>query len=254
MTPEEFFVFYRTRFIPIYGDFTALAIVKPMQVLIEESNTLSHLSQYYNTALPEDVRKDNLKKAKNHLVRVTLDLHKLVWAHLKNLLDPFISDHRKLLCFNLPEDEVLKMFRDFREMGRQARRYEVERIGDDPIGSILKYEDVNAIGQRLQNALDGGREKRVNSLVRVFNLKQFCASILASVVAGFLIGQWAPKLSIPGSNSTAASVIPERPVSETGAASKPQTEMVPEGDKKLLRRVGPRDNPATKSPEEHSSR
>ncbi len=86
MTEDDIFDLYRQRFIPVYADFVALTTIKPQQILIEQENILAHISQYLNIELSEELREENLQKAYNHMVRVTLDMHKLVWAELRSKL------------------------------------------------------------------------------------------------------------------------------------------------------------------------
>lgn len=80
MTQEDIFVLYRERFIPIYSDFVSLTAIKPKQILIEQENILAHLSQAQNPNIDTRLQQANLEKAFNHMIRVTLDMHKLVWA------------------------------------------------------------------------------------------------------------------------------------------------------------------------------
>lgn len=90
MTIEEFFENYRNYFIEVYAEVVGLELVKPEQILVEESNILSHLAQSTNKKLSEEDREKNLIKAEDHLVRVALDLQKLLWASLRNQLDNLI--------------------------------------------------------------------------------------------------------------------------------------------------------------------
>lgn len=149
-----FFDLSRNKFIPIYGDFVALSLTKPQQILIEESNALSHLSQVYNSNLEEGNRLDNLKKAEDHLVRAILDTQKLIWIHLAKHLDLLIFDEKKRLCFNLPENEIINQHKQFLLKGRQARNRELEHLGNDPLEAIDGYEEVIKIGYNLFKQVD----------------------------------------------------------------------------------------------------
>ena len=180
---DEFYEIYRTNFITVYADFVALTQTKPEQILIEESNMLSHVAQSHNPSLNKDIQDDNIKKAKNHLVRATLDLHKLVWAELRQRLDAFILDENRRLCFNASEKEVLADYDKFVEKGREARRYEMESIGVDPLNSISHYEEVNKIGYDLLGKIDKGKETRIRSILHAYKTKEFWFGVLASLVA-----------------------------------------------------------------------
>lgn len=127
MTIEEFFENYRNYFIEVYAEVVGLELVKPEQILVEESNILSHLAQSTNKKLSKDDREKNLIKAEDHLVRVALDLQKLLWASLRNQLDNLIvGSPLKLLSFNLPPEQVTNKYKDFINGGVSTRKHEMK--------------------------------------------------------------------------------------------------------------------------------
>lgn len=126
MTSEQFYTIYREKFLIAYSDLVALTATKPTQILIEESNILSHIVQFNNSLLAGNIRQENLDKAYNHLIRATLDLHKLIWASLREELNSFIiGDRRKRLCFNISEELVVSKYKSFFEQARDARKNEM---------------------------------------------------------------------------------------------------------------------------------
>lgn len=183
MTPEIIFTFYREHFIPVYSDFVALALIKPEQVLIEESNILSHIAQYFNGELTEDLQQDNLEKAKNHLTRVTIDLNKLVWAEVRWKVAPFAVRAKGRLCFNLAENDIISLYADFLKKGREARLFEMSHIGNDPLDTIKFYEEVNAIGFILLDSLDYFKISKVQRWIKLSGIKPFLLGVLASGIA-----------------------------------------------------------------------
>lgn len=183
MTPEIIFAFYKEHFIPVYSDFVALALIKPEQVLIEESNILSHIAQYFNANLSQDLQHDNIEKAKNHLTRVTIDLNKLVWAEIRGKIAPFAKRAKGRLCFNLAENEVIGLYTDFLKKGREARRFEMSHIGNDHLNTIKYYEEVNTIGFMLLNSLDYFKISKVQRWIKLSGLKPFLLGVLASGIA-----------------------------------------------------------------------
>lgn len=64
MTIEEFFEDYRKYFIEAYAEVVGLELVKPEQILVEESNILSHLAQSTNKKLSKNDREKILLKQK----------------------------------------------------------------------------------------------------------------------------------------------------------------------------------------------
>ena len=181
---EEVFLIYRTHFVPAYGDVVALSAKKPSQILVEEANILSHLAQYQNPELSDEVRQDNLTKAYNHILRATLDLHKLIWVFLKDKLETFIiKDSNKRLCFNIPEADVLNQYKQFVLQAQKARRYEIEHIGNDPLNAIAKYDDLNKTGFELYRQIDLEKVSKVQSFLQVVRTKEFLFGIITSLVA-----------------------------------------------------------------------
>ncbi len=127
MTIDEFFEKYRSYLIEPYAELVGIEVSKPTQILVEESNILSHLAQFTNAKLTDEARERNLVKAEDHLVRVALDVQKFLWASFRKHLDLLIvGNPLKLLSFNLPPEEVTNKYKDFVNRGRDARKYENE--------------------------------------------------------------------------------------------------------------------------------
>lgn len=187
MTFDEILDLYRNSFVPIYADFVALTTTKPEQVLIEESNILSHLVQHLNSDISEDLQKENLLKAKNHLIRAALDLHKLVWAEIKERLEPFVFHEKRRLAFSVSESEVYQGYSQFIDLALAARRFEVSHIGNSPVETILKYEAVNSIGYELLKKIDQFKVERVKKWSYVITTKEFIIGVISSLTAtGFV--------------------------------------------------------------------
>lgn len=179
MTIEEFFEDYRKYFIEAYAEVVGLELVKPEQILVEESNILSHLAQSTNKKLSKDDREKNLIKAEDHLVRVALDLQKLLWASLRNQLDNLIvGSPLKLLSFNLPTEQVTNKYKDFIKGGVSTRKHEMENIGNDPLATVEKYKQVNNIAFELLDEVDITKI----TIIKQFELKQNIAPIRASLI------------------------------------------------------------------------
>ena len=190
---SDFYQLYRGRYVPVFADYVALGRVKPEQALVEESNILAHLCQQNNPALSIPVQQENLKKAYNHLVRVTLDLHKLVWVEIDRTIGPFVKDSGACLCFNKPRHDVLKLYANFVDLAMVARRHELEHIGNDPLSTIKLYENVNAIGVELHFALDGGKVSEFSRWKIIFKSKEFILALLTSIiVTAFVTAMFCP--------------------------------------------------------------
>ena len=186
MTEKDVFDLYRDRFLPIYSDYVSLTAVKPQQILIEQENILAHLSQSQNPHLSEKFQKENLMKAHNHMLRVTLDMHKLVWAETKGKLDAFVLNDKKRLAFNLKESEVLQLYEQFINKARAARKFEMSNVGNNPIASIEPYEEVNTIGNQLLGQLDEIKAQTITHWGRIFTTKEFLFGVTASLIASII--------------------------------------------------------------------
>lgn len=186
MTEKDVFILYRKRFLPIYSDFVSLTAIKPQQILIEQENILAHLSQFQNPDLNQELREENLKKAHNHMIRVILDMHKLVWAETKEKLDSFVLNDKKRLAFNLKGSEVLQLYEQFIDKARAARKFEMFNVGNNPIASIEPYEEVNEIGNKLLGRLDEIKAKTITHWSKIFTTKEFLIGVAASLAASII--------------------------------------------------------------------
>jgi hypothetical protein len=186
MTQEKLFALYRERFVPIYSDFVSLKAIKPKQILIEQENVLAHLSQSCNQNISKQFQEENLVKAYNHMIRVTLDLHKLVWAASKEKLDFFVLNEKKRLAFNLPDSNVLRLYEQFMSSGRSARSFEMSHVGSNPLESIDRYEEVNKIGNELLGKLDEIKLKTITHWLKFFTTKEYISGFLTSFIAAVI--------------------------------------------------------------------
>ena len=183
MTQAKLFALYRERFVPIYSDFVSLKAIKPKQILIEQENVLAHLSQSCNQDIPKQLQRENLGKAYNHMIRVTLDLHKLVWAASKERLDLFVLNEKNRLAFNITDSNVLRLYEQFMSSGRSARSFEMSHVGSNPLESIDRYEEVNKIGNELLGKLDEIKVNTITHWSKIFTTKEYIFGILTSIIA-----------------------------------------------------------------------
>jgi hypothetical protein len=187
MKEENIYKVYRRRFLPVYADYVALKQEKPEQILIEESNILSHLSQCHNKELQPKIRDENLRKAYSHLCRASLDLQKLVWAVLSQQLRPLMqSDQRFIVCFNMPEGMVLAKYNEFREGGRRARAKELTEVGVSPLRSAVRYARCNKLGFTLLSHFDEQKHAKLGRWKYKESVIGFMLGIAASYAANQL--------------------------------------------------------------------
>ena len=198
MTEKQFYKIYRRKFLIAYANFVALSNRKSEQILVEESNILSHLAQYQNPALSPVKQQDNLNKAGSHLIRATLDLQKMIWFYLAEFFKIYLEkSSRFLLCFNMRESEVLAQYARFMDLAKSARTAEMTDIGVNPLRSIARYEIANDLGFKLFNSFDKNKKAKVDGLFAAFKTKEVGISFVTGVATG-LIGNYCFSLLSPG--------------------------------------------------------
>lgn len=178
MKLNDYLDYYTNVFIPVYADTVALLADKPEQLIIEQENSLSHLITYLKDT--KDI--DNLKKAKGHLQRATLDAYKMTWVELKKklLIYTQIDKTNISIAFNLPSAEVLNLLTEFDKNIQEARLIEAKNIGKPNIDAINKYQKSVEIGFYLLSNVDN--EKYIS--YTNFNIKSF----LNNHIIGFILG------------------------------------------------------------------
>jgi hypothetical protein len=186
---------YKDSFLPAYGDVVAYLGDKPPQLLSEIENTLSHLMVAVDDEAHAPLQEENLKKAKNHLIRATLDAYKLLWATMMRQIDDAIKEGGPL-AFNMSRGELERMRKELIALGTEARNHELQNVGRDPGGSMERYARVIETAKNLMDRFDPDkleavREKRWSDLIReqkVGFILGVVASLLASSIWGLVFG------------------------------------------------------------------
>jgi len=178
MTLKDYTDYYTDFFIPAYADAIGILADKPIQLIIEQENSLSHLIKYLENS--SDI--DNLKKAKGHIERATLDSYKIVWIEIKKKLDKYTSIDKDNVstAFNLAEEEVIVKLKEFDKLSLEARKVEALNIGKDNIESAKMYFEVVKIGFFLLENIDTKKYKTYDK----FDIKHF----LNNHIIGFSMG------------------------------------------------------------------
>jgi len=188
MDIEEVFKFYRTEFVPAYSDLVGYLGDKPRQMVIELENTFAHISQYFNPELDIQGKDENLAKAYDHLVRVTLDCYKLLWVTIHEDLRMIEKDESiRKLGLNISEAEFLTGLQKLRKLAQEARGIEMESVGLSPMKSLDKYKEVVKDGYELIDTIDETKMQEIKSLKRFVSTKEFIVGILAGLISGYLL-------------------------------------------------------------------
>ncbi|RZN14043.1 MAG: hypothetical protein EF812_06465 [Methanosarcinales archaeon] len=189
MDIDNFFVFYRTEFVPAYSDLVGYIGDKPQQTLIELENTLAHISQHFNPRLDTKDKAKNLEKAYDHLVRVTLDCYKLLWVNIYERLE--VIDKNKFnrkLGLNISEEDFRTKLQKLRKLAQEARRIEMTSLGLDPIAPLDKYKEVVKGGYELIDTIDENKMQEIRSLKRFVSTKEFIIGMAVGILAGLISG------------------------------------------------------------------
>ena len=180
-TFEEFLHLYKEEFLPAYSDLVGFIADKPSNMLLDIENTFSHLMVHFSEQNSPGISQDNLDKAYNHLIRLTLDCHKLLWATMNKTIDELIGNESKrkfVVC--LPEDELIRRYKNYKRAAQDARSTEIENIGINPHLAIQKYKIATQQGMEIIDSIDEIK-------VKFFEKHKFWYWIKTQVL-GILIG------------------------------------------------------------------
>jgi hypothetical protein len=184
MDVKELLDHYYQKFIPAYADAVASLGDKPVQLLIEQENTLAHLIAY----LEDESDTSNLKKACGHLERATLDCYKIIWIEYKEKLKFFISlDNTNLaLAFNSNESEVLDKIKKIDTLAKEARELESINIGKNNSLALQKYIEVVELEKELLDSVDIKKASSYNKFKLSHLIKDHSLGFILGILAGLL--------------------------------------------------------------------
>jgi len=176
--------YYYDTFVPAYADAVASLGDKPIQLLIEQENTLAHLM----ASLDEDMSGENLKKAVAHLERATLDCYKIIWVVYKEKIEYFIRVDRTnfALAFNKEESEVLEKIQKIDSLAKEARRLESINIGKNNSLALKKYMEVVELEKSLLDSADIKKFSSYNRFKLSYILKDQVIGIIVGILTGLL--------------------------------------------------------------------
>ncbi len=193
MDIEEFLSFYNSTFKPAYADLVSYISDKPLQIIVEIENAFAHLCVYLDEKQFSDDREDNLKKAYSHIQRATLDCYKLLWVKISEDIDSIIKDSdKRKFTVNLPEEELLKKWKEFKQKASNARSMELNKIGLNKIEDVVNaYQEMIAIGWEIVKNIDSVKEQEFRKLSIVSFIKKqwigFVLGVASSLAATMLI-------------------------------------------------------------------
>lgn len=138
----------------------------------------------------KNLRKENIKKAYNHLARATLDCYKILWIEIEKNINNIYHSDVKRLALTISEIEFLKLKKQFKEAILKARKIKHQYIGKDPLKAVPYYIEAIEIGKQIVDSLDENKE----NLAKKYTLKNFLkreviVSFLLGIIAG-IIANW----------------------------------------------------------------
>jgi len=125
-TTNDVFEFYEDKIAPAYAYLVAVTGEKPIQVLVEIENAFAHLSKSIKGVNPQE----NINKAFSHLVRLYIDLYKLLAVELK-----VMAENRNILL------DI-----NFIKYTKEAREFELNNIGNS--------EETLEVGKKYSKAIN----------------------------------------------------------------------------------------------------
>ncbi len=191
---DDLFKFYREEFLPAYSDLVGYIADKPTLLLTQIESTFTHIAQYFNPQLNESLKSENLHKAKTHLIRVTLDCYKLLWASMHSDLKKIEKDkYKRKFALNISESEFLSKFLEFKKLAKKARRVEMESIGVDPLASLEYYKKAIEIGNELLESVDHHKLQELESLSKniktIITAREFLIGVLTGIISTLIVNQ-----------------------------------------------------------------
>lgn len=124
---KEVFNYYTDNIPNVYSYLVALKGQKPLQALVEIENAFTHLAQASQGKNTET----NIRLARRHIVRLHLDLHKLLLVEVKTLF----------------EKQKNAINPSFINATKTARTKEIECVGEkNPVCVIDAYKEAINIG------------------------------------------------------------------------------------------------------------
>ena len=180
---------FKIQFRGAYADLVSYLADKPQQVLIELENTLAHIMQSVDPDHNDNVRSENINKAKAHLLRATLDCYKLLWVELKREINHIYSDPDKLkFALNMSEGEFLSLRERFVKKANEARKKEIECVGISPTESLQLYAEAVHIGWNLVKAIDYRKVDDLKKFKNKYKFRLSLATLLFTIILSFAVG------------------------------------------------------------------
>ncbi|NLN72351.1 MAG: hypothetical protein GX137_06155 [Thermoplasmatales archaeon] len=133
------FEIYKNHFIPAYSDLVVITINKPSVVLLEIEATYTHLMK---CLMNEDVDL-NLKKAKGHLYRASVDCYKLLWENIYDVVTK-VDEYRS--SYEGKESELLNKLKEMNRYMVDARRTEVSEVGTEDLEILSAWKEALTLG------------------------------------------------------------------------------------------------------------
>ena len=180
---EDFFLIYKKHLLPIYSDLVVLTVDKPSPILLEIEAAFKHLMKY---VMNEDAE-TNLKKAKGHVYRASVDCYKLMWEFIYETVTA-VDLHRGAYEGN--EADLLTKLRELFTILSDARLAEEESVGAENEEVLDLWKNAIKIGLDIYGSTNKSLLKR--SIRRTKYSGPFVAYVFPAIlcVMGALIGKF----------------------------------------------------------------
>ena len=189
LTVQEVVDYYHNFFVPAYADLVAFLSDKPVQVLVEIENYNSHLMRAMEDGSGDNVIASNLKKAKGHLQRGTLDCYKLLFVHISRQINEYFHGFSKvdidIALGHTNFHQLFKQRQEFLVLIRNSRKTEMRNVGVNIEDTIIGYRDAVYNGFDLIQLLSD-ESPRVDQVKKYFLIRQIQANWVGYVVSAFV--------------------------------------------------------------------
>ncbi|MDO8841863.1 hypothetical protein [Methanocalculus sp.] len=185
---DDFFKLYDDEYLPAYSDLVAYISDKPVNMLLDIEATFSHLMVHLKYP-DKEISQDNLDKAYNHLMRLILDCHKLLWISISDPIDKIYKDESmRKFTINSQESIFIKKYNDFKKSAKEARRIEMKSVGINSLDAIKKYRETNELGLSLLEDIDEDKIHYYEKFrIYIYLKQQLIGILIGGVIASIIV-------------------------------------------------------------------
>ena len=180
---DTFFEIYEEYFIGAYSDIVIFTSEKPLMVLNEFEGAFTHLMKYQM----EDDPDINLKKAKGHIFRATLDCYKMLWRETHSVVSE-IDMYRG--AYEKDEKTLVNSLYQWDEISMKARLAEHNSVGSEDVDILNLWKEAARLSLEIYKSVNKTSLKKLKRKAKYEGpFKAYVFPVILAVAA-FLLGKF----------------------------------------------------------------